>query len=64
MCVTSGTLLTSVVQDIGSMSSANHDMICLISCKSSQGYSGLKMNIFMWEHGTTNDQVSGGHKIT
>jgi len=46
------------------VSSANHDMIYLISCKASCRYSGLKMNIFMWEHGTTNNQVSGGHKIT
>jgi hypothetical protein len=29
------------------MSSANHNMIYLISCKSSWGYSVLKMDIFM-----------------
>jgi hypothetical protein len=58
-----GTSLTYDVSDLWSMSSANHDMIYLSSCKSIWGYPCLKMNICMWEHVTT-DKVSGGHKIT
>jgi len=40
-----GTLLTSDVIDIWSMSSSIHDMIYLISCKSIWGHPGFKMNI-------------------